>query len=98
MLCQSTSHLKVQHKIDKSNKEKRCNKKNPLLTKSSNGIPYNLRNIIRREINNNKHRQIKLLMPKGKANYHRQNQSSNSGLLENLPSQTQKDPPRQMAP
>ena len=65
MNCQSTSNIKAYHKIDKNNKDERCKKKKPLLNKILGEIPYNLKTIIRKEINSNKHRQIRLLMPKG---------------------------------
>ena len=48
--------------MDKSKKDKSCNKENPLLNNILEEIPFNLRAIIRK-INDNK--QIKLQLPKG---------------------------------
>ena len=50
--------------MDKNRKDKRCNKNNPLLNKILEEIPHILILLSEKEINNNNHRQIKLIMSK----------------------------------
>ena len=65
MSCQSTTNIKVNHKMEKSNKRQKMQQKEPFAEHDVRGNPLQPENYYQKKINNNKHRQIKLLMPKG---------------------------------